>query len=426
VETLVAGVKLRKKTAYVIAGVVVIAAVAAVVLWREAPVSASTFKLEAKEFAITLRADGELKAVRSVTIAAPMISGRLQIIRLAQNGTAVKPGDVVVEFDPTEKIKARDDAAFDLRSAEQEISKMKAQLEDGLAQFQIEFKRAETEAASAELDLVKREAQSRIEADKVELRAKEAAHTLARLKERMAAKQRQSAAELETLEVKKQKAGAAKAAAERDLEALTVKSPISGLLVFKQIWKGNDMGDPQEGDTVWPGMAIAEIPDLSTLEVNAFVHESDGGQLKVGQAAKVLMDAFPDREFEAKVARLGSLAQRRSWNNPVKYFTTVLALESSDPSMRPGMTTSVDIVVETIPSAISVPLEAVVERDGEPAIYVKNGRGFEMRHIKLGKRNSTHVVIENGVKAGEEVALRDPTQALPESGPGASSARPPS
>ncbi len=417
---------LRSKKTYLIAGGLLAVVVLAVFLWREAPASASTFKLESKEFAITLRADGELKAVRSVTISAPMISGRLQIIKLARAGTAVKPGDIVVEFDPTEKIKARDDAGFDLRTAEEEIAKMRAQLEADLAQLQIEVKKMETEAAAAKLDLAKHEIQARIEAEKAELKAQEAEYNLARLHERMEAKQRQAAAEIETLQVKRQKAAAAQAAAERDLQALTVAAPITGLLVYRQIWKGGDMGDPQEGDTVWPGMAIAEIPDLEQLEVNAFVHESDGGQLAVGQPAKIRMDAFPDREFEAKVARLSSLAQRRSWNNPVKYFTAILALESSDPSMRPGMTTSVDIVVETIPNAISVPLEAVVEREGEPAVYVKNGRRFELRRIKLGKRNSTHVVIEDGLKPGEEVALRDPTQPLPDSAPGERTAPPPS
>lgn len=416
---------LRGKKTYIIAGGVLVAVLLAVLLWREAPASASTFRLESKEFAITLRADGELKAVRSVTISAPMISGRLQIIKLVRAGTAVKPGDIVVEFDPTEKTKARDDAGFDLRTAEEEIAKMKAQLEADLAQLQIEFKKAETEKASAELDLTKREIQARIDAEKAELKAKEAEYNLARLQERKEAKQRQATAELETLQVKRQKAAAAKAAAERDLQALTIAAPISGLFVYRQIWKGGEMGDPQEGDTVWPGFGLAEIPDLNELEVHAFVHESDGGQLKVGQPAKIRMDAFPDREFEAKVVRLSSLAQRRSWNNPVKYFTAILALESSDPSMRPGMTTSVDIVVETIPNAISVPLEAVVEREGEPAVYVKNGRRFDLRRIKLGKRNSTHVVIEDGVKAGEEVSLRDPTQPLPDAGPGERTAPPP-
>ncbi|MFQ5723320.1 MAG: efflux RND transporter periplasmic adaptor subunit [Terriglobia bacterium] len=414
----------RGRKAYWVGAGVSVAAVAVALLWPESQVSASTVRIKPKEFAITLRAEGELKSVRSVTISAPMISGRLQIIRLIPQGTAVKPGDVVVQFDPTEKLKARDDAAFDLRSAEEEIAKMQAQLAAELAQLQTEVKRAETEFASAQLDLQKREVLPRLEIEKAELKAREAEFVLARLRERMQAKQRQAQAELEALEVKRQKALAARQAAERDLEKLTVSAPIAGLVVYHQIWKGGERGDPQEGDIVWPGFALAEIPDLSELEVHAFVHESDGGQLQIGQRAKVRMDAFPDQVFEARVDRISSLAQKKGWNNPVKYFTAILSLQNTDERMRPGMTTSVDVIVETVPNALSLPLEAVFEHEGEPAVYVKNGSSFDLRPVKLGKRNSTHVVIEEGLEPGDEVALRDPTQPLPE-GPSPERSAPP-
>ncbi|MFQ5778432.1 MAG: efflux RND transporter periplasmic adaptor subunit [Terriglobia bacterium] len=412
----------RKKKAYLTGAALFLALLVIFLLWRDSPAQASTVRVEPKEFAITLRAEGELRAVRSVSITAPRIGGRLQIIKLVKAGTAVQPGDVLLVFDPADKLKASQDAGFDIRSAEEEVTKMKAQLEAELAQLRIELKKAETEAASARIDLGKREVLARIEAEKAELKAQEAEYALAHLRERMEAKKRQAAAELEILEVKRRKAEGAKAAAEQDVQAMTITAPISGLVVYKQIWKGGERADPQEGDTVWPGLQLMEIPDLAELEVHAFVHESDGGQLAVEQRAKVRMDAFPDQEFDARVARLSSLAQRRSWNNPVKYFTAILTLEASNERMRPGMTTSVDIIVETVSEALSVPLEAVFERESEPAVYVKNGRSFELRRVKLGKRNATHVVVEGGLEAGDEVALRDPTVPPSEGAPGARAA----
>ena len=403
------------KGIYYAGGAALGVALLALMAWRQAPVQASTILIEPVEFAITLRAEGELKAVRSRTVAAPMVQGRMQIIQLIRAGSQVEPGDVLVQFDPTEKQKARDDAQFDIRAAEEEITKTEASLDAELAQLRTEIKKAEIEAKTAELDLGKNEILSRIEADKNRLKVEQAEFTLERLKERVAAKRRQADAELKSLEVKRQKAVAARALAERDLDRMTLKAPIAGLVVYRQMWKGDGMDDPQEGDTVWPGWAILELPDLTELQVSAFVHESDGGLLAEGQAAKVRMDAFADMEFDARVEQISSLARRRRGrgNNPAKYFTITLALESTEPSMRPGMTTSVDVIIDTVPNALTVPIEAVFEREGEPAVYVRRGRGFDLRQVKLGKRNATHVVIEDGLDSGEEIALRDPNEAMP-------------
>lgn len=403
---------LRARKAYLAGSVFLAVLLVFFLTWREFPAGAVTVRVEPGEFAITVRAEGELRAVRSVSITAPQIGGRLRIVRLVKSGTAAQPGDIVLQFDPTDKLKAREDAEFAIRFAEEEINKMKAQREAELAQLQLELKKAETEAAFAKLDLDKREVLARIEAEKVDLKAQEAEYVLARLAERVEAKKRQAAAELGVLEVKRNKAQSAKEVAERDLEAMTVRAPLAGLVVLHQVWRGGEMVQPQEGDTVWSGSPLMEIADLSELEVHALVHESASPQLAVGQEAKVRMDAFPDREFEAHVVRISLLVQQRQRNNPVKYFTVTLTLETSDSHMRPGMTARVDIIVEAVEEVLSVPLKAVCEREGGPAVYVKNGRSFKLRRVTLGKRNSTRVVVEEGLVAGEEVALCNPSLPL--------------
>ena len=80
-----------------------------------------------------------------------------------------------------------------------------------------------------------------------------------------------------------------------------------------------------------------------------------------------------------------------------------------DVLLRPGLLADVEIIVEHIPNAINVPMQAIFEREGKPVVYVKNGKVFEPRAIKPFKRSESVMVIAEGLKAGEVVALADPT-----------------
>jgi hypothetical protein len=76
--------------------------------------------------------------------------------------------------------------------------------------------------------------------------------------------------------------------------------------------------------------------------------------------------------------------------------------------LRPGLLADVEIIVEKIPNAINVPAQAVFEREGRYVVFVKEGNRFVMRTIKLMKRSENTMVIAEGLKAGDEIALTDP------------------
>jgi hypothetical protein len=80
-----------------------------------------------------------------------------------------------------------------------------------------------------------------------------------------------------------------------------------------------------------------------------------------------------------------------------------------DVLLRPGLLADVSILIERIPNAIHVPMQAVFEKEGKPVVYVKTGNRFDVRVIKPAKRSESTMVIADGVKPGEIVALSDPT-----------------
>jgi multidrug efflux pump subunit AcrA (membrane-fusion protein) len=77
--------------------------------------------------------------------------------------------------------------------------------------------------------------------------------------------------------------------------------------------------------------------------------------------------------------------------------------------LRPGLLADIEIIVEKIPNAIHIPTQAVFEKDGKPVVYVRTGGRFEERVIRLAKRSESTMVISEGLKPGEEVALSNPT-----------------
>jgi hypothetical protein len=77
--------------------------------------------------------------------------------------------------------------------------------------------------------------------------------------------------------------------------------------------------------------------------------------------------------------------------------------------LRPGLLADVEIIVEQLPNAVHIPVQAVFEKEGKPVVYVKVGNTFEPRFIKPLKRSESTMVISEGLKAGELIALADPT-----------------
>jgi hypothetical protein len=81
-----------------------------------------------------------------------------------------------------------------------------------------------------------------------------------------------------------------------------------------------------------------------------------------------------------------------------------------DVLLRPGLLTDVEIIVEKVPNAIHIPLQAVFEKDGKPIVYVKNGSRFDERQIRPLKRSESVLVVAAGLVPGEQVALSDPNK----------------
>ena len=388
------------------------------------PDGIATFEVRGGHFVREVSADGALKAVKATPIVVPVETGRSQkVAALARDGSLLKAGDLVVEFDPWEADREAANGKADLSAATAKIEKTQADgvktarsltLERDVAKEQLS--RAQTFLLTDDR-LFSRNAviESQLDRDLYARKVDVAERKLTR-------SGRLSAAEKALGEIEAGKARTSIANAEKSLRALRIVAPHDGLLVLERKWTGEP---PFVGDSFWPGQKVAEIPDLSQLEARVFVLEADAAGLKPGLKARLAIEGRPRAEFAASVARVDPLAKPRSRESPVKYFETVLALEKPDPSfMRPGQRVRAVVRLEEVESVVAIPRGALFERDGKRVVYRQDGGGFTPVEVKVGRNSISRIVVEEGLRPGDRIALRDPSlKTAPPAG--ASAAGPP-
>jgi len=375
-------------------------------------VALPTAEVKRKEFVDTLQIKGEVKALRSVVIAAPYGAGDLQIINLIANSTKVKKGDVIVEFDATTvKQKLAQDQSS-AKSAEAEINQSRAAAKLKEEQDVTGVMTAKFDTEKARIDATKEEILSKIDGEQAKLKVIDAEQKLREAEAKLKADRTSAAADLAS---KKQKLDQAKFQVQQDetsLSRLTLRAPLDGVVALQNHWQPQVGQTPfKAGDRAWPGVAIAELPDATSLEIAARVEEAERGQLKVNQAATVRIDAVPDRSFESKldtISPTASLDFSGGW--PIqRNFSVELSMTDNDARLTPGMTATVRVAVAKIPDGIVIPSSALFRKAGQTIAYVRRGSKFQETPVEVSRRSPEEVLIAKGLQPGEHVATTDPT-----------------
>ena len=203
------------------------------------------------------------------------------------------------------------------------------------------------------------------------------------------------------------------------LAGLVVRAPAAGTIhILMNPQGGGPLGSRQpfrEGDRTWSGAAIAELPDLTQVLVEARLDEGDRGQLRRGQRATVRVDAVPDRDFKAEVADVSVLARvdfSSGWP-PQRGFDLTPTLEDPGLRLRPGMSATARIEVDRLEDVLKVPSEAVFTVGDRSAVYrlAHTGSEFEAVPVEIGKRTREEVALLGGVAVGDRVATVEPPAA---------------
>ncbi|MHB0997618.1 MAG: efflux RND transporter periplasmic adaptor subunit [Armatimonadota bacterium] len=179
-----------------------------------------------------------------------------------------------------------------------------------------------------------------------------------------------------------------------ELAKRTIKSPINGLVISRNV---------EPGQSVTLGATLMEISDMSTTEIIVETDESNLPRLKVGQLALAVSPSYPDQPFRAVVSKIGpSVENERGIVDLILRPTTVPSYA------RPELTVDVNIEVRRINDAIAVPVSSVVTIDDTSYVYIVSGGRAERRMVDVLARGENLIAID-GISAGTPVIINGTT-----------------
>jgi len=370
-----------------------------------------TFEVKRGEFIDSVQFRGEVKAMKSATISAPAEAGDLQIVKIVADGTQVKQGDVVVEFDKT---KTEQDLAQDrstLKSAQAEIDQAQAQARLTEEEDLTAVMKARFDVETAKLDASKQEIVSKIEGAEANLKVADAEQKLHEVEEKLKADRAVNQATVESKTQASKKAAYDVQRAEHALSRMTLQAPSAGTISLVSMWHPGGESPFKPGDRAWPGAPMAELPDISSLRVSARADETERGRLALKQTVSAQLDAIPDRQFTGQIEQISTIATidfSAGWPIP-RNFNLEIALDQTDARLKPGMTAQLTVVVDRVPDALTIPVQASFQKSGQTVAYVWEGSKFQERVIAIGRRNRDRILVANGLRPGDRVALKDPS-----------------
>ncbi len=201
-----------------------------------------------------------------------------------------------------------------------------------------------------------------------------------------------------------------KTRAKEEFEACIITAERGGLVIYPSAAAWKRTPDITEGAAVRKDQVLLLMPDLTRMQVKVGIHESIIDRVRPG--LKVIV-TLPDRTLQAEVSDVASVTKPAGWwtGNVVKY-DTIIELPPVK-GLKPGMSAEVEVIMARHKDVLTIPVAAVVETEEGDFCWVRTAEGTRRRSLRLGDSNDVFIIVEAGLKEGDEVVL-NPTAFLEE------------
>jgi len=369
------------------------------------------------DFVISVRTRGDIKSAHSTVLKAPPAPG-LRIVHMAAQGLPVKKGDVVVQFDGMQQEQNVIQQTLQVQSIQGSIDQLHATQKINNGADAMSKMNSEYGVESAKLDASKAEVLDAIDGEKNRIAVGVQEGSLQQVKATINAHLVGNQADDFRLTQQVDKASRDLDTASSYLGMMQLRAPTDGVVnVLSNFRSQGTFGQStppfREGDNVWNGAEIVEIPELTELYIDMKLEEVDRGKLQLGQTVRVRVDAIPDKEFIATLDFISPIAALvyRGGATPEKMFPARATLKNLDSRLSPGMSASAEVIIERDPNKLLIPVRASFDKDGKPAAYLQEGKIFKLVPIEVGQRNDDDIVVVSGLKEGDIVTLESPADA---------------
>jgi len=402
-----------KKT-LIITGIVAGLTIIALIIFNKVLTSEDSAGLFAEaingNFEITVLTTGELLAENSVDIKGPEIAARrnvrstnLKITDMVPEGTEVNEGDYVATLDRTEFENTLKDYRENLTSlyAKLEMILLDTAVAMNSIRDQISNQIHTVEEAKITLRNSQFEPLTRIR--DAEINLDKAQRVLDQLRRSYTLKDAQTRITVRNQRIRIDRFDTRVEDYEDVLRGFVITAPSPGMVIYKKDRRGNKR---KVGSSIDPrDRVVATLPDLSTMISKVYISEIEVSRIKKGQSVNITIDAFPAKSYTGSVLSIANIGEKLS-NTDSKVFEVLIKVDGSDLALRPSMTTSNKIFINTLDKVTYIPKDCVhTGTDSIPVVYTKNGL---KQVVVLGEMNDKDVVIEKGLDPGTMVYLATP------------------
>ncbi len=343
---------------------------------REKSIKVMVEKVKRHNLESIISASGEVKPKKNVNISAH-IPGRIVKIGV-EEGQRVKAGDFLLKLESTQYEANADRDRAQIQSLKAELIRAEAVMKRDESFYDRQLKLFDSKLISTE-NLESAKAQydiSKAQYDAILFQIKQAQASL------------QS-----TLD---------------NLEKTVYNAPIDGVITSLRVEEGEVA---LVGTMNNPGTILMTIADLSVMEVEVEVDETDVIRVKMGQPADVRVDAFPDDSVNGKVTEIGSSAlQKLTMAEESKDFKVIITLENPPENLKPGLSASADIITAKKNNVLAIPISALVlmEKEGveqEEGVYIVQGSRVKFTPVQKGIMGELKIEITSGLEEGQDVVV---------------------
>lgn len=375
----------------------------------------ATFDLKTSDYLEIIDVPGTIQAVNNSSIVTPRVNvSNLKVVHLAEEGTYVKKGDTICIIEAADLLRNFELFNTDLQKMEAQLRSLVAdnEMQLSLLVAQIETNNARKEISMLDSIQVKfappvKQMLLALEMEKVNIEKK-------KLQKKLAARKRIDNSELVQIGSRIMMQKNRIQMFQNQINSLKIVSPCDGFVMhtegptFRTMGGSTLGGKIAEGSSVFPNMALLQIPDVSKMQVSVEVPETDYKRISNNQKVLIQVGAATNLQTTGKVIRKSIAGKKPNEQTAIKTYEVIISVDSCHLMMKPGLSASCRIIIENVKDTIVIPSTALFVKDSLKIVYVATGEEFIPVTVETGLSGNSKSIISKGLTGNETIALMEP------------------
>ncbi len=346
---------------------------------------------------------GTIKSANSAPVSSPTGAWGLSIRWMAQSGVTVKKGDKVLSMDTSELVRDIETAKQAVLKSRQDLLQERQTGKIQLAEKEHALYQSETTLAKARLDLdVPKGSYPRRTFENMQLALERSISGQLGAKQALAAEKRITANSTKEKTIAVSTAERKLGALQEKLSTYILLAPRDGLLVVAE---NRREGRPfKVGDKTWPGQTVVELPDLSSMVVEAQLSDVDDGSIYTGMKVHCILDAYPSLRFAGQIKSISPVAHAPGYRSIRRIFDVVVQLDETDTDkMRPGMSVRVEVKGPVKEKVTLIPRSSLLFSDDGVKALLASGQESD---VEIGSCSVEQCIVVSGLSVGTKLGNR--------------------